>query len=251
MEDPERVAIITGGSRGIGFATAQRMADRGWAVCITGRKEQPLLDAAGELGRHGAAVLPLTGHSTDPDHQTAVVDAVLDRWGRVDVLVNNAATSPYFGPLLDASHAQITRAFETNVIGPWAWCQLVWARSMRQRGGAIVNVASVGGLYPVPQVALYNLSKAALIHMTKQLALELAPSVRVNAVAPATVKTDFSRAKYEGREAEVAEQYLLPRLGTADEVADIVVALCGHPYEWVTGQTIVLDGGASLVRGVK
>jgi NAD(P)-dependent dehydrogenase (short-subunit alcohol dehydrogenase family) len=251
MENPERVAIITGGSRGIGFATAERMAAKGWAVCITGRKEQPLRDAAAKLGASGARVLPMTGHSTDPDHQAAVVDAVLDSWGRVDVLVNNVATSPYFGNLLDATPEQITRAFGTNVIGPWAWCRQAWSRSMRHHGGVIVNVASIGGLHPVPQVALYNLSKAALIHMTKQLAMELAPSVRVNAVAPATIKTAFSRAKYEGRESEVAAEYPLPRLGTPEEVAEIVVALCDHPYNWVTGQTIVIDGGASLVWGVK
>lgn len=244
------MAVINGASRGIGFATAQCFADAGYAVCITGRKA-PMLEAArSALVEMGADVLAVTGAAEDTDHQREAVRVALERWSRIDVLVNNAATSPFLGPLLDAEPEQLNRAWMVNVVAPWAWTKLVVEAHMGAHGGAIVNMASIGGTYPVPRVGVYNVSKAALIHMTRQLALELAPAIRVNAVAPATIKTDFARAKYEGREQEVADQFPLRRLGTADEVANAVMMLCDGSLQWVTGHTLVLDGGASLLQGV-
>lgn len=244
------VAIVNGGSRGIGFETALRFVGSGYAVCITGRKSVPLEASRVELAGAGGDVLAVAGTSQDPAHQSEVVQRALDRWGRVDVLVNNAATSPHLGNLLDAELEQVERAWSVNVAAPWAWTKAVVGAYMGEHGGAIVNTASIGGTYPVPRVGLYNVTKAALIHMTRQLALELAPGIRVNAVAPATIKTDFARAKYEGREQEVADQYPLRRLGTPDEVASAIVMLCDGSLGWVTGQTLVIDGGASLIQGV-
>jgi 3-oxoacyl-[acyl-carrier protein] reductase len=258
--DEPRVAIVCGGSRGIGFESARALVAEGWRVCVTGRRPESLdaalaaltSDRAGRCDdqRRPGDVLVMVGKAQDPGHQQEVVDAVLARWGRIDALVNNVATSPFLGPLLDAEPHHLDRAWTTNVVTPWSWSKVVCGAHLREHGGAIVNVASIGGTYPVPRVGVYNITKAALIHLTKQLARELAPAVRVNAVAPATIRTDFSRAKYEGREEEVAAQYPLRRLGTAPEVGDAVRLLCDNTLSWMTGQVMVLDGGATLVQGV-
>ncbi len=244
------VAIVNGASRGIGLETARRLGGDGFAVCITGRKPETLEEGKASLESEGVDVLAVAGAAQDVAHQEEAIGAVLERWARIDVLVNNAATSPFLGDLLDAEPRHLDRAWEVNVAAPWSWCRQVVGAHMGEHGGAIVNTASIGGTYPVPRVGVYNVSKAALIHMTRQLALELAPEVRVNAVAPATIKTDFSRAKYEGREADVAGQYPLGRLGTAEEVARAISLLCDGTLGWVTGQTLVIDGGASLIQGV-
>lgn len=244
------VAIVNGASRGIGFETARALIGAGYRVCITGRKADSLESSRSMLESEGGNVLALAGASQDPEHQGEVIRAVLEQWSRIDVLVNNAATSPFLGNLLDAEPEHLDRAWAVNVAAPWAWSKHVVRAHMGEHGGTIVNMASIGGTYPVPRVGVYNVTKAALIHMTRQLALELAPRVRVNAVAPATIKTEFARAKYEGREEEVAGQFPLQRLGSAEEVADVVVLLCNGKLGWITGQTFVIDGGASLIQGV-
>lgn len=244
------VAIITGGSRGIGRQIAEELLVNGWNVCITGRKQEALDEAVAELDA-GDRLLAVAGRAQDTDHQKAVTDLLMERFGRIDGLVNNAATSPFLGDLVDATAEQIERGFVTNFIAPWSWIKHVHNAYMRDHGGSIVNVASIGGTYPVPRVGVYNVTKAAVIHMTKQMGLEMAPRVRINAVAPATIKTDFAKAKYEGREQEVADQYPLRRLGTPHEVAEAVVMLLEGKLGWMTGQTLILDGGASLIQGVR
>jgi NAD(P)-dependent dehydrogenase (short-subunit alcohol dehydrogenase family) len=246
-----RVALINGGSRGMGLAVAERLVARGWRVCITGRKEDRLRDAVASLSCAAGDVLAVAGAAQDPVHQRETVQAVLSEWSRLDVLINNAATSPHLGNLLDGTAEQFIKGFTVNVIAAFQWSQLAWQQYMAEHGGSILNMGSVGGTYPVPRVGMYNVTKAALHQMTRQLALELAPNVRVNALAPATIKTDFSRAKYEGREQKVAEQFPLRRLGEPGEVADIAVQLCDGPFGWMTGQTLIIDGGASLVVGVR
>ncbi|MEP7349364.1 MAG: SDR family oxidoreductase [Sphingorhabdus sp.] len=244
------VAIVTGGSRGIGRQVAEQLLADGWNVCITGRKQDSLDAAVAEMDA-GERLLAVAGRAQDAQHQQDVVSRLMERWGRIDGLVNNAATSPYLGDLVDASAEQIERGFATNFIAPWSWIKHVYDAHMREHGGSIVNVASIGGTYPVPRVGVYNVTKAAVIHMTKQMGLEMAPKVRINAVAPATIKTDFAKAKYEGREQEVADQYPLQRLGTPEEVAEAVVMLLEGKLGWMTGQTLILDGGASLIQGVR
>lgn len=245
-----RVAIVTGGSRGIGREVAELLIRNGWNVCITGRKQDALDEAVAAIDA-GGRLIAIAGRAQDAEHQADVVDRLMTRFGRIDGLVNNAATSPYLGDLVDASVDQLERGFATNFLAPFAWIKQVYNAHMRDHGGAIVNVASIGGMYPVPRVGAYNVTKAAVIHMTKQMGLEMAPNVRINAVAPATIKTDFARAKYEGREQEVADQFPLKRLGTPEEVADAVVMLLEGGLGWMTGQTIILDGGASLIQGVR
>jgi NAD(P)-dependent dehydrogenase (short-subunit alcohol dehydrogenase family) len=244
------VAIVTGASRGIGLETARALVGDGFAVCMTARDGKALEQSRAALADAGADVIAIAGASQDSEHEAEVVRSVLQRWERIDVLVNNAGMSPFIGDLLDAEPQHLDKAWAVNVAAPWAWCRRVVKEYMGEHGGAIVNMASIGGTYPVPRVGVYNVSKAALIHMTRQLALELAPRVRVNAVAPATIKTDFARPKYEGREQEVADQYPLRRLGAPEEVAEVVAMLSNGKLGWITGQTFVLDGGASLIQGV-
>ena len=240
-----KVALVTGASRGIGLGIARALLEAGARVCITGRKQAGLDEALAELDA-GAAVLAVPGASHDPAHRAQAVAAVLDRWGSLDLLVNNAATNPQYGPLVEADLGAVAKIMEVNLVAPLGWVQEAWKASMAARGGAIVNVASVGGLRPGQLIGAYNTSKAALIHLTRQLAVELGPTVRVNAIAPAVVKTRFATALYEGREEEVAGRYPLKRLGTPADTAGIATFLLSEQASWITGETVVVDGGISL-----
>jgi NAD(P)-dependent dehydrogenase (short-subunit alcohol dehydrogenase family) len=201
-----RVALVTGGTRGIGRAIAEALLADGAAVCITGRTQATLDEAVDALGAD--RVLGVAGSAQDEVHRAACVRAVLDRFGRLDVLVNNAATNPQYGPLVDADLAAVRKVLEVDLVAPLGWVQEAWRAWMAEHGGAVLNVASIGGLRAGSHIGAYNAAKAALIHLTRQLAIELAPAVRVNAVAPAVVKTRFAEALYADREDEVAAGYL-------------------------------------------
>ncbi len=242
-----KVALITGGSRGIGLGIARALIDAGAKVCITGRKQESLDAAAAELDA-GDALMTIAGASHDPEHRRDAVARVVERFGSLDLLVNNAATNPQYGPLVDADLGAVSKIMEVNIVAPLGWVQEAWHQSMAEHGGVVLNVASVGGLRPGSSIGSYNTSKAAVIHMTRQLAVELGPGVRVNAIAPAVVKTDFARALYEGREAEVAEAYPLKRLGTPEDTASLARFLLSDEASWITGETVVIDGGSTLTR---
>jgi len=240
----DQVAIVTGASRGIGFAIAQRFVAEGYKVCITGRDAQALDQAAKDLG--GAEVaIGVAGKGDDADHRAAVIDTVLGQFGPVTALVNNIGINPAYGPLgtLDLSAAR--KMIDVNVLGTLGWVQEALRGGLAD-GGSIVNISSVSGVRPAPGIAFYGVTKAALIHLTEELAVELAPKVRVNAVAPAIVKTRFATALYEGREEKVAAAYPLGRLGVPEDVAGTVAFLCSPDAAWITGQTIVIDGGVTL-----
>lgn len=241
----DTTAIVTGGSRGIGFGIAQALVAEGANVCVTGRDADQLERARAALGADDR-VLPVAGKSHDPGHRADAVRQAVDRFGRVDALVNNAATNPQFGPLAEAELSAVGKVFEVNVLAPVGWIQQVWAASMAEHGGVILNVASVGGLRPGAGIGAYNSSKAALIHLTKQFAAELAPGVRVNAIAPAVVKTDFARALWASDEEGTAKSYPLQRLGTVDDTAAAARFLLSEESAWITGETLVLDGGLSV-----
>jgi NAD(P)-dependent dehydrogenase (short-subunit alcohol dehydrogenase family) len=245
----DQVAIVTGASRGIGFAIAQRFVAEGWKVAITGRNAEALDQAAKDLGGPEVAI-GIAGKGDDADHRAAVVDTVLGQFGPVTTLVNNIGINPAYGPLGTLDLAAARKMIDVNVLGTLGWVQEA-LRGGLSDGGSIVNISSVSGVRPAPGIAMYGVTKAALIHMTEELAVELAPKVRVNAVAPAVVKTRFATVLYEGREEEVAATYPLGRLGVPEDVAGAVAFLCGRDAGWITGQTLVLDGGVTLTGNVQ
>jgi NAD(P)-dependent dehydrogenase (short-subunit alcohol dehydrogenase family) len=243
-----RVAIVTGGSRGIGLGIARRFVDEGARVCITARDPDGLAEAVAFLGgaEHALAV---PGRADDADHRADAVNRVTETFGPLDLLVNNAGINPVYGPLLDLDLGAARKILEVNVVAALGWVQQACASGLTERGGAIVNVSSVSALRPSPGISFYGVSKAALAHLTASLAVELAPTVRVNAVAPAVVKTRFAAPLYEGREEEVAARYPLGRLGVPQDVADAVAFLASDDAAWITGQMLVVDGGVALTGG--
>lgn len=237
-----KVALVTGASRGIGFAAAERLVAEGARVCITARKPDPLAEAAARLGGADRAVF-VAGSGDDAQHQADAVDATLSAFGRLDVLVNNTGINPTYGPLLDLDFAVARKIFEVNVLSALNWVKLAHRAWLGEHGGSIVNVASVAGLGASPGIAFYGVTKSALIGLTKQLAFELAPTVRVNAVAPAVVKTRFAEALYADDEEAAASAYLLKRLGEPADIGAAIAYLASDDAGWTTGQTLVLDGG--------
>jgi NAD(P)-dependent dehydrogenase (short-subunit alcohol dehydrogenase family) len=244
-----RTAIVTGASRGIGLAIARRLVDDGAKVVITARKQGPLDEAVAELGGPTHA-LGVAGNAADADHQAEVVKLAVETFGGADLLVNNTGINPVYGPLLDLDLAAARKIVEVNCLAALAWVQQAHAAWMGEHGGAVVNVSSVAGVKPAPGIGFYGASKAMLTYLTQELAVELGPDVRVNAVAPAVVKTAFATALYEGREEEVAAAYPLKRLGVPDDVGSVVAFLLSPDAAWMTGQTLVVDGGVTLTGGV-
>ena len=202
-----RVALVTGGTRGIGLGIAQELVARGARVVITARKQEELDAVVAELGEERA--LAVRGSADDEAHQAGAVAAAVERFGRLDHLVNNAAVNPQYGPLVDADLGAVRKVFEVNVTAVLGWTQQAWRAGMSSSGGSILNVASGGGIRAGSPIGAYNASKAALIHLTRQLGVELGPAVRVNAIAPAVVKTPFARALYEGLAAQDPAAYPL------------------------------------------
>ncbi|HVU74427.1 MAG TPA: SDR family oxidoreductase [Mycobacteriales bacterium] len=240
-----KVAIVTGGTRGIGFGIAEELVARGARVVITARKPEELAEATERLGGPTHA-LAARGSADDADHQVAAVEQAIAAFGRLDLLVNNAAINPLYGPVIDADLAAVRKTFEVNITACLAWTQLAYRSWMQQHGGSVLNVASVGGIRVGAPIGIYNTSKAALIHLTKVLASELGPAVRVNAIAPAVVKTQFARALYERDEDAVAARYPMKRLGVPRDCAKAAAFLLSDAASWITGECLVVDGGVTL-----
>jgi len=237
-----KVALVTGASRGIGKAIADSYVKAGAKVMLTSRKEDALRVAANEIGGDTEIFAANTG---DLDAAAACVSATIERFGAIDIFVNNAATNPYAGPTLGVDPARYDKTFQVNLRGPLFWTQAVWEASMKAKPGVILNIASVGGLRAEGSLGVYNLTKAALIHLTRQLAGELGPT-RVVGIAPGLVKTDFAQMLVDNFGERLAASSPLGRLGEPQDIANLATFLVSDLASWITGDTFVIDGGAGV-----
>lgn len=241
-----KVALVTGASRGIGLATAVELAMSGAAgVVVTSRKQENLDSAVGQMEEAGVdtdRVLALAERADSEESAERAVAATVERFGSCDVLVNNAGTNPAFGMLTDVDLGALDKTWEVNLRAPLLWARAAHDAWMGEHGGVIVNVASVGGLRPSPFMGAYNISKAGLIFMTRQLAMELAPRIRVNAVAPGVVRTRLAGALLTDEEA-TARLHPLGRVGDPEDVARLIAFLASDASSWMTGAIVPVDGG--------
>lgn len=245
----DRVAIVTGASRGIGQAIAGELLTSGArGVVITSRRAENIESAVREVSESSGSADRIHGvvaRADDADDAQRAVAETVERFGSCDILVNNAGTNPSAGTLAEVDMGAVDKTWSVNLRGPLLWAREVWRQWMSEHGGVIVNTASVGGLAPGPALGAYNISKAGLVFMTRQLAYEMAPGVRVNAVAPAVVKTRLSEMLWSSDEAAAAAMHPVGRLGVPDDVAHAVVFLCSDKATWITGVTLPVDGGMS------
>lgn len=241
------VAIVTGASRGIGLGIAERLVADGARVVITARKPEALAEAVERLGGPSVA-LGVAGNAADEAHQDEVIAAARSTFGGLHLLVNNTGINPVYGPMLESDVEVARKVMDVNVIAAFSWIKKAVAAGLgdETHPGAVVNVASIAGQGATGMLGWYAVSKAALIHLTVELGYQLGPAVRVNAVAPAVVKTQFAGALYEGREEKVVRAYPMKRLGAPEDIAGAVSFLLSRDASWITGQTVTIDGGVTL-----
>lgn len=244
-----KVALITGASRGIGRAIAQRLAGAGAKVVVSSRKLANVQAVADEIVAAGGEALAVQCHVGRPDDVTAMVARTVDAYGRLDVVINNAATNPHFGPALTADEGQWDKILDTNLKGIFRVCRAVVPQMEKQGGGKIINLASVAGLRPSPGMGVYGVSKAGVIMLTQVLALELGhANIQVNAVAPGVIKTRFSQLLWQTP--QIAEPMLgklpLGRFGEPEDVAGLALYLASPASDYITGGVFVVDGGMNM-----
>jgi NAD(P)-dependent dehydrogenase (short-subunit alcohol dehydrogenase family) len=243
-----RTALVTGGSRGIGRAIALAFAGAGADVAVSSRKAEACQAVVDEIEKAGGRAVAVAGHAGRAEEIERTVQAVMDRFGRLDILVNNAATNPQFGPLVDTTEPAFDKVNEVNVKGPWLFARAAHRAWMGEHGGSIINVASIGGLKSEPFLGAYGASKAALVSLTRTLAREMGgQGIRVNAIAPGLIRTDFARVLVETpeiRDRAVAAT-CIGRVGEPDEIASAALFLAGDAASYVSGAVLVVDGGST------
>lgn len=245
----EKVAIVTGASRGIGEAIAKTFAAHGAKVVLASRKQEGLDAVAKAIEAEGGQAFPMPCHTGKEEQVEALVEAAVARFGKVDVLVNNAATNPYFGPMLNIDWGAWDKTFEVNLKGYFAMTRAVVRHIQARKGqGSIVNLASVAGFMAMPLQGVYAMTKAAVISMTKTLSVELGPEVRVNAIAPGLIETRFAAALTENEAIRnhVLERTSLKRLGQPVDVAGAALLLASDAGGYFDGAVLTVDGGWSL-----
>jgi NAD(P)-dependent dehydrogenase (short-subunit alcohol dehydrogenase family) len=247
--DPQlvgKVALVTGASKGIGKAMAAAFAAEGAAVMLSSRKQDALDAAADEIRGvvPDARLATFAANAGEEDQAETCVAATVERLGALDILVNNAATNPVMGDTIDADLAAWDKTFRVNLRGCFVWTQLAWRARLRDHGGTVINISSVGGIGGTGGLGTYNVTKAGIIHLTKVLAAELGPGVTVNCIAPGLVKTDFARALWEPL-GDKADDLVAP-----EDIADAAVFLAGAGARRITGHTLVVAGGGLVRRNV-
>ena len=237
-----KVALVTGASKGIGRAIAKSLAESGASVMMSSRKEDQLREAASQIKGETEVFAANAG---DLAAAEKCIDATIERFGAIDILVNNAATNPYFGKTLGVDEGRFDKTFDVNIRGPLFWSKIVFEKWMNEHPGVILNIASVGGMRAEVGLGVYNLTKAALIHMTRQLANELGPS-RIVGIAPGLVKTDFAAVLVDNFGDTLAARLPTKRLGEPEDIANLATFLVSDAASWITGETYVIDGGAGV-----
>jgi NAD(P)-dependent dehydrogenase (short-subunit alcohol dehydrogenase family) len=244
-----KVAIITGASRGIGQAIAVAYAREGAKVVVSSRKQDGIDAVADGIRQSGGEALAVAAHNGDKAALQALAQAALDTYGRIDILVNNAATNPHFGTLLDAEDSLWQKTIEVNIMGTVWLTQAVVPTMQAVGGGKIINVASVNGLRPGAMQGIYSMTKAALISLTQTLAMELAgDNIHVNAIAPGLIRTRFARVIWENDAVldPIMARTPLKRVGEPDDIAGIALFLASSASNYATGQVFVIDGGLTV-----
>ncbi|RJP75570.1 MAG: SDR family oxidoreductase [Candidatus Abyssobacteria bacterium SURF_17] len=241
-----KVALITGGSRGIGRAIALEFAKAGADIVVASRKLDACKTAAEEIERLGRRALAVSAHTGKSEQLEHLVDEALRCFGKIDILVNNAATNPHFGATIDIERAAWDKTFEVNVDGVFFLTQIVFNKWMRDHGGVIINMASVAAFCPTPMTGAYCVTKAALIMLTEVLATELGVyNIRVNAIAPGFIRTDMSKAVWTSDLfKERSKAFPIPRVGETEDLVGAALYLASDASAFVTGETMVVDGGA-------
>jgi NAD(P)-dependent dehydrogenase (short-subunit alcohol dehydrogenase family) len=246
-----KTALVTGGSRGIGQAIAQAFVDAGASVMLSSRRADGLTESAAVIeaaaGERSGPVAWTVANAGDAEQAQAAVAATVERFGQLDILVNNAATNPYYGPMIDIDQGRADKTVRVNQTGYLEWTQAAWRAGMSDHGGTVLNMASIGGLTVEGGIGWYNVTKAAVIHLTKQLAGELGPKVRVNAIAPGLVKTQLAQALWEAGEEKISSRLPARRLGEPADIANAALFLCSDAASWITGETLVVDGGSLCI----
>jgi len=244
-----KTAIVTGSTRGIGLAIATAFADRGARVVVSSRKADACEAARAAIVERGGEAVAVPCNIGEKEQLRTLVDRTLEAYGAIDVLVCNAAVNPYFGPLSGIGDDAFDKIMNSNVRSNVWLCNMVQPSMTAAGGGAIVIVSSIAGLKGSRMLGAYGISKAADAQLARNLAVELGPNnIRVNAIAPGIIKTDFAKALYENPDVEkfVTKQYPLGRLGVVDDVSGVAVMLASRAGAFITGQTIVVDGGTTI-----
>ena len=243
-----KVALVTGGSRGIGKAIAAGFVEAGASVMISSRKQDALDAAAAEIG---GDVATFAANAGEPGSAEACVDATIERFGRLDILVNNAATNPYYGPTLEVDRPRYDKTFQVNLAAPLFWSQVAYDRAFREQPGVIVNIASGSAFLPIEGLTAYGASKAAVVAFSRSLALELAPHIRVNVVSPGTTASPPVKQTMEARGPEAFAEFLkhipMGRLAEPEDIAEAILFVASDRASHITGTTLPVNGG-SLMR---
>ena len=244
-----RVALVTGASKGIGLAIARGLAEAGAQVMISSRKIEAIESAAAQLASEDLAVSGTPCHMGDAEQIKAVVDSTVKQWGRLDIVVNNAATNPYYGPVQGANGDVFDKIMNVNVKGPFLLCKAAYPHLKKHGVGSIINISSVEGIRPDANLGLYGVSKTALITLTQVMAKEYGKDgIRANVIAPGLVKTKFSQALWENEQLMKHVEHNLPsgRIAVPEEMAGLAVFLASDAASYCTGSVFVADGGYLL-----
>lgn len=248
-----KVAIVTGASKGIGEAIAIGLAQAGAKVVVSSRKQEGVDRVAQEIQDEGGEAFALQTHMGDPEQVANLVSRTLERWGRVDIAVNNAGTNPHFGPLLTADEGQLEKILDVNLKGYFRLCKQVVPPMEGQGGGKIINITSVAGVRPGPGMGVYSISKAGVIMLTKVLASELGQSnIQVNAIAPGLIKTKFSQVLWQNEDLLQHQESVTPlgRIGLPEDVVGAALFFASSASDWVTGTVLLVDGGSMVTGGL-